>query len=91
MTIEFSKLLLIIDYLTIPVLILCAILYPNIDFTAVICAWIAQIGISSGAYYWKARHENRVKVPIKVIRSLPKDVRESVDMTAIITAIVQSD
>lgn len=88
---EFSKILLIVDYLVLPILILCAILFPEIDFTTVICSWIGQLAISSGAYYWKAKNENRVKVPIKVIRSLPKELRESVDLTAIITAIIQSE
>lgn len=88
---EFSKILLLVDYLILPVLILCAVLFPEIDFATIICAWIGQLAVTSGAYYWKAKNENRIKIPIKVIKSLPKDLRDSVDLTAIITSIIQSE
>lgn len=88
---EFSKILLIVDYLVLPVLVLCAVLFPEVEFATIICAWIGQLAISSGAYYWKAKSENRIKVPIKVIKSLPKEIRDQVDLTAIITAIIQSE
>lgn len=88
---EFSKILLLVDYLILPVLIICAALFPEIDFATIICAWIGQLAVSSGAYYWKAKNENRIKIPIKVIKSLPKDLRDSVDLTAIITSIIQSE
>lgn len=88
---EFSKKLLIADYVILVVLLLCAAIFQNVDFAAVIVAWIAQIGVSSAAYYWKAKNENRTKVPLKVIESLPNEIREQLDLTAIITAIVQAE
>lgn len=88
---EFSKKLLIVDYLFTVVLFVCAVLFPAVDFTTIIVAWVAQLGISSAAYYWKAKHENRAKVPLKVIESLPEDVRKELDLTQIITSIIQSD
>lgn len=88
---EFSKKLLIVDYLILVVLFVCAVIFQNVDFTTVIVAWIAQIGISSAAYYWKAKNENRTKVPINVITSLPKDMRDQLDLTQIITAIIQAE
>lgn len=88
---EFSKKLLIVDYIILPVLLFFSVLFPDVDFPVIICAWIAQLGISTGAYYWKAKNENRVKVPMKVIRSLPKDIREQLDLTSIITEIIRSD
>ena len=91
MKICFSKKLLIMDYLILVVLFVCAILFQNVDFTAVIIAWIAQIGISSAAYYWKAKNENRTKVPLKVIESLPAEIREQIDLTQIITSIIQAE
>ena len=91
MKLEFSKKLLIVDYLLMVVLLICATVYPNVDFTAISIAWTTQLGISSAAYYWKAKCENRTKVPLKVIESLPPEVIDHVDLTQIITSIIQND
>ena len=88
---EFSKKLLYADYAIMLVLFLCTIACPEIDFITLDVAWIAQIGISSTAYYWKAKNENRTKVPMEVIKSLPKKMREEIDLTQIITSIIQSE
>lgn len=88
---EFSKKLLYADYAIMLVLFICTILCPDIDFITLDVAWIAQIGISSTAYYWKAKTENRTKVPLNVIKSLPKSVRDKIDLTEIITSIIQHD
>ena len=69
---EFSKKLLVLDYLILMVLFLCLI-FTGKDLSGIVIAWIAQTGISSTAYYWKAKCENRTKVPFKVIESLPED------------------
>ena len=88
---EFSKKLLIGDYVVLFGLFICAVIFQSVDFTAIICAWIAQLGISSGAYYWKAKNENRTKVPLKVIEPLPEDIRAQLDLTQVITSIVHSE
>ena len=88
---EFSKKLLIMDYLILIALFVCAILFAEIDFTTIIVAWIAQIGVSSAAYYWKAKNENRTKVPLNVIESLPPDMRDKIDLTTVITTIIQAE
>lgn len=89
---EFGKKLLAIDYILFIALFVCMLVFRNdIDLTAVICAYIGQLTIATGAYYWKAKCENRIKVPMKVVKSLPKDIREQVDLTTIITAIIQSE
>ncbi len=88
---EFSKKLLIVDYLVLIVLFICTIIFPAVDFTTIIVAWIAQLGISSTAYYWKAKSDNRTKVPLKVIESLPEDMRNQIDLTQVVTSIIQSD
>ena len=91
MKLEFSKKLLIVDYLILGVLFICAVIFQEVDFTTIICTWIAQLGISSAAYYWKAKNDNRVKVPIKVVESLPQEVRDQIDLTQVITSIIQSE
>lgn len=88
---EFSKKLLLLDYLIFGGLLICSAIFQTVDFVAITVAWIAQLGISSAAYYWKAKNENRVKVPIKVIKSLPKEMRDNVDLTTIITSIIESE
>lgn len=89
--IEFSKKLIMMDYLILIVLFLCQIIFPAVDFVTVTVAWIAQLGISSAAYYWKAKNENRLKVPLKVVESLPKEIRDQLDLTQIVVSIVQAD
>lgn len=88
---EFSKKLLAVDYIIFLVLLVAMVLFPEVDFATIIVAWIAQLGISSAAYYWKAKNENRTKVPINVISSLPPEVREQIDLTQVITTIIQSE
>ena len=88
---EFSKKLLVVDYLILVGLFVCAVVFQAVDFTTIIVSWIAQLGISSTAYYWKAKNENRIKVPIKVIESLPADIVDKLDLTQVITSIVQSE
>jgi len=91
MKVEFSKKLLIMDYLILIVLFICAIMVIVIDFTTIFVAWIAQIGISSAAYYWKAKNENRTKVPLNVIESLPQEMQDKIDLTTVITTIIQAE
>lgn len=91
LNIEFSKKLLLMDYLILIVLFICAIAFQQVDFTTIIVAWIAQIGISSGAYYWKAKSENRTKIPFKVIESMPKDMQDKINLTEIITTIINTE
>lgn len=88
---EFSKKLLIVDYLILIVLFICAFLFPQISLEMIIVAWIAQVGVSSAAYYWKAKSENRTKIPLKVIESMPQEMRNNVDLTAIITSIINME
>ena len=91
MKLEFSKKLIIVDYIIFVILIVCAAIFQAVDFTSIIVAWVAQLGISSGAYYWKAKSENRAKVPIKVVQSLPPEIQDKLDLTQVITSIVQSE
>ena len=83
--------MLFVDYLILIVLLICKIIFPEVDFDGIIVAWVAQISITTGVYGWKAKSENRIKVPIKVIESLPEEVRKELDMTQIITSIIQSE
>ena len=86
----FSKKLLIADY-TILILLLLLFLLPEADKTnlsIVLVAWIAQIAISTGAYYWKAKAENLVKLPIVMLNDIPADMRERIDPNSIIASVL---
>lgn len=53
-------------------------------------AWIAQLGLSSTAYYIMARSEHRIELPMRLINELPQEIRGNVDMTQIITTVLTS-
>lgn len=86
----FSKKLLIADYAILLLLILL-FLVPGTDKTnlaTVIVAWIAQLAVSSGCYYWKAKSENLLKMPVLLLNDLPEDMREKADPNQIIASVL---
>lgn len=86
----FSKKLLIADY-TILVLLVLLFLVPVIDksnLAIVLVAWVAQIAVSSGCYYWKAKAENLIKMPMQLLEDLPEDMRERADPNQIIASVL---
>ena len=87
---ELLKKVLFVDYLILIVLLICKIIF-QIDLNEIIVVWVAQISVTTGVYGWKAKSENRVKVPIKVIESLSEEMRKDLDMTQIIISIIQSE
>lgn len=87
---SFSKKLLIADYVILGLMI-AMFFVPNFDTPSwglVVVAWIAQIAISTGAYYWKAKAENLVKLPILLLKDLPEDMREKADPNQIIASVL---
>ena len=86
----FSKKLLIADYMIL-IVMLAMFLIPNFDTTnwgLIVVAWVAQIAISTGAYYWKAKAENLVKLPITMLNEIPEDMRERTDPNQIVAAVI---
>lgn len=63
----------------------------NSDVSTIAVAWTAQVAISSGFYYWKAKNENRIKIPVEILRSLNNDDRENIDLTQVITSLIDKD
>lgn len=58
----------------------------NLDMYGVLLGiWVAQLGVSSTAYYVMCKSEHRIEIPMRLIEQLPKDIKEQVDMTTIIT------
>lgn len=61
----------------------------NLDgFGVFFSAWIAQLGVSSYAYYSLVKRERKIEMPMKLLEELPQDIKESVDMTSIITTVL---
>lgn len=61
----------------------------NLDiFGIFLSTWIIQLGLSSGAYYMMAKSEHKVELPMQLVNDLPQDIKEQVDMTQIITTVL---
>lgn len=61
----------------------------NLDIFGIILGiWIAQLGVSSGAYYVLIKSEHKMELPIQLLNELPEDIKAQVDMTQIITAVL---
>ena len=63
----------------------------NLDgFGMFFSAWIAQLGVSSYAFYSMTKSEHKIELPMQLLENLPQDVKDSVDMTSIITTVLTS-
>lgn len=63
----------------------------NLDmFGIFLSTWIVQLGVSSGAYYMMAKSEHKIELPMALVNDLPQDIKDSVDMTQIITTVLSS-
>lgn len=63
----------------------------NLDgFGIFFSAWIAQLGISSYAFYSMTKSEHKIELPLKLLEDLPEDIKEQIDMTSVITTVLTS-
>jgi hypothetical protein len=89
----FSKQILLTDYAVLGgLLFLFGILeikgHDTANLAVVVSAWIAQLAVSSGFYYWKAKAENLVKLPIQLMENLPEEMKERADPNQIIDSVI---
>lgn len=89
----FSKKLLMVDYVILLLMVVAFMVFTirghdTANCAVVVGAWIAQIAVSSGFYYWKAKAENLIKMPIQLMAELPKDMRERADPNQIIESVI---
>lgn len=90
---EYSKKLRDRDYkvlfVMLAVLVILIICDKNATEWAVATgAWITHMAISTGAYYWKSKAENLVKLPIVLLNEIPEDMRERADPNQIVASVV---
>ena len=63
----------------------------NMDsYVTFMTACIAQVGVSSAAYYVMTRSDHKIELPMRMINTLPDDIKEQVDMNELITAVLQN-
>ena len=63
----------------------------NLDgFGIFFSAWIAQLGISSYAFYAMTKAEHKMELPIQLLENLPDDIKENLDMTSVVTTVLTS-
>ena len=61
----------------------------NLDgFGIFFSAWIAQLGISSYAFYAMTKAEHKMELPIQLLENLPDDIKENLDMTSVVTTVL---
>lgn len=59
-------------------------------FGVIITGWAAQLGVSSATYYLMAKSDHKVQLPMAMINTMPEEIRESVDMTQVITTLLST-
>lgn len=63
----------------------------NLDgFGTLLGIWIAQLGVSSGAYYMLIKSEHKIQLPMQMINELPNDIKEQVNMNELITTVLNT-
>lgn len=83
--VEFSKKILYCSYCIAVSLTLCMVvgMFLQIDVipleNVTLASW-GEVTVANGFYYWKARKENE----IKLMKSLPKHMRDQIDANQII-------
>ena len=63
----------------------------NLDiFGVFLSVWVAQLGVSSAAYYVLIKSERKIELPIKLLNDLPEDIKSQVNATEIITSVLSN-
>ena len=61
----------------------------NLDgFGVFFSAWIGQLAISSYAYYSLVKRERKIEMPMKMLESIPDDIKDRLDMTSIFETVL---
>lgn len=58
------------------------------QLVVIVTAWITQLGVSSGAYYFMAKSDHSIEIPARMINDLPEDLQCQVDPTQVIVAAI---
>ena len=63
----------------------------NLDgFGILLGVWIAQLGISSGAYYMMSKSDHKIQLPMAMLNTMPDNIKQQLDMTAVVTTVLST-
>ena len=63
----------------------------NLDgFGILLGVWIAQLGISSGAYYMMSKSDHKIQLPMAMLNTMPDDIKQQLAMTAVVTTVLST-
>ena len=65
-------------------------LYTLDGFGILLGVWVAQLGISSGAYYMMSRSDHKIQLPMAMLDTMPDDIKSQLDMTQVITTVLST-
>lgn len=57
-------------------------------FSVLLGIWIAQLAVSSGAYYMMCKSDHKIQLPVRLLNDLPDDIKNDVDYTQLITTVL---
>ena len=61
----------------------------NLDiFGVFLSTWIGQLAISSYAYYSLVKRERKIEMPMRMLETIPEDIKEKLDMTSIFETVL---
>ena len=63
----------------------------NLDgFGILLGVWIAQLGLSSTAYYLMSKSDHKIQLPMAMLNTMPDEIKEQLDMTAVVTTLLST-
>lgn len=65
-------------------------IYQLDGFGILLGTWIAQLGISSGAYYMMSRSDHKIQLPMAMLNTMPDEIRSQLDMNQVITTVLST-
>lgn len=65
-------------------------LYSLEGFSILLGAWVTQLGLSSGAYYLMSRSDHKIQLPMKMLGTMPDEIKSQLDMNQIITTVLST-
>lgn len=65
-------------------------IYDTDGFGILLGAWIAQLGISSGAYYMMSKSDHKIQLPMAMLNTMPEEIKSQLDMTQVVTTVLNT-
>lgn len=63
----------------------------NLDgFGILLGAWVAQLGLSSGAYYLMSRSDHKIQLPMAMLNTMPDEIKSQLDLNQVITTVLST-